>query len=105
MAGLTADQIQALLGQTRTKGQYLVYLNKFIDSGEQGIDVQDEWVDLREKKESTLKQGFENAKQNKEAHEDAQFVRVLVNDGKVYLINLKAAGVAADETDEVDEAA
>lgn len=96
MAGLTAEQISALLGATRQKGQYLIYMNKFVDSGEGGVCANDEWVDLKDKKASTLKQGFENAKQNKEVHDGAENVKILVNEDKVYLINLAAAGVEAE---------
>lgn len=106
MAGLTDDQIKALLSTTRTKGQYITYLGEFIENGEKGICANEEWVDLAEKKASTLKQGFENAKENKNAPEGAEFVKVIVNgdkdDAKVYLVNLKAAGVSASEV-ETDE--
>lgn len=95
--GLTAEQIQALLGKTRTKGQYIVYLNKFVESGEAGICVNEEFADLASKKASTLKQGFEGAKNAKDAVEGAEFVKVVPNDDKVYLINLKAAGVAVED--------
>lgn len=94
--GLSAEQIQALLGKTRTKGQYLEYLNTFVTSGEGGVCVNDEWVALRDKKATTLKQGFENAKEKKEAAEGSEFVKVIANEDKVYLINLTAAGVEAE---------
>jgi hypothetical protein len=97
MAGLTADQIQALLGKTRTKGDYVVKLNAFIESGEQGICVNETWMELKDKKATTLKQGFENAKDNKETSEDAEFVKVIANEDLVYLINLKAAGLASED--------
>jgi hypothetical protein len=93
MAGLTADQIQTLLGKTRTKGVYVQYLNQFIASGEAGVNVNEQWVDLRDKKATTLKQGFENAKDNKEAADGAENVKVISNEDLVYLINLSAAGI------------
>jgi hypothetical protein len=100
MAGLTAEQIQALLGKTRQKGQYLELLNKFIESGEMGVNVQDTWVELRDKQPSTIKQGFEGAKDKKEAAEGAELVKVITNkEGEgdsavttVYLINMAIAG-------------
>lgn len=104
MAGLSADQISALLSQTRTKGQYSIYLASFLDSGEQGVCVNEQWADLRDKKASTLKQGFENAKDSKGAHADAEFVKVISNDDKVYLINLKAAGLEAEAATEPEAA-
>ena len=97
--GLTADQIQILLGKTRTKGDYVVKLNSFLESGEQGISVNETWVELKDKKATTLKQGFENAKANKEAHADAEFVKVISSDDQVFLVNLKVAGMA-DEASE-----
>lgn len=104
MAGLTAEQIQQLLGKSRSKGQYIVHLNSFLASGEGGVCANDEWVDLADKKATTLKQGFENAKTNKDATDGAENVKVLVNEDKVYLINLTAAGVAADAEPEAEAA-
>lgn len=92
---LSPEQIQELLGKTRTKGQYVTYLNDFVNSGEGGICVNETFADLSSKKATTLKQGFEHAKENKEATEGAENVKVLVNEDKVYLINLGAAEVAA----------
>lgn len=93
MAGLTAEQIQALLGKTRSKGQYIVLLNQFLESGEAGVCVNEEWMELRDKKATTLKQGFENAKENKDAAEGSDQVKVIANEDKVFLINLTAAGI------------
>lgn len=108
MAGLTDEQIKVLLSTTRTKGQYITYLAEFLDSGEKGVCVNEEWIDLSEKKSSTLKQGFENARENKNAPDGADAVKVIVSgdkeDARVYLVNLKAAGVAAETvTTEDDE--
>lgn len=96
MAGLTAEQIAALLGKTRQKGVYIQYLNQFLEGGESGICVNETWVDLKDKKASTLKQGFENAKENKEAKDGSEFVKVIANEDKVYLINLQAAGLETE---------
>ena len=96
MAGLTAEQIQALLGKTRQKGVYIQYLNEFLESGESGVCANDQWIALRDKKASTLKQGFEGAKENKEAKEGSEFVKVIANEEKVYLINLQAAGLESE---------
>jgi hypothetical protein len=96
MTGLDADFLKGLLASTRTKGDYVIKLNQFVESGENGICANDTWMELADKKDSTLKQGFENAKSNKEAHDDAQYVKVIANEGKVYLINLKDAAQAAE---------
>jgi len=87
---LSPDQIQALLGKTRTKGDYVVKLNSFLNSGEQGICVNETWVELKDKKATTLK------KTNKDAAEGADSVKVISADDLVYLVNLKAAGVEAN---------
>lgn len=97
---LSAEQIQALLASTRSKGQYTEYLNAFLASGESGVCANDEWVSIRDKKATTIKQGFENAKEKKDVAEDAEFVKVISNEDKVYLINLKAAGVEMPATAE-----
>lgn len=94
---LTPEQIAQLLSTSRSKGQYNVYLGKFVESGDAGVCANEEWVDLATKKASTVAQGFENAKKNKDAPEGAEFVKVLKNEDKVYLINLKAAGVEIGE--------
>lgn len=93
---LTPEQIQALLGKTRSKGQYVEYINEFVNSGEGGVCANDQWVAIRDKKATTIKQGFENAKQNKEAVEGAENVKVISNEDKVFLINLAAANLATD---------
>lgn len=100
MAGLTAEQIQQLLSTSRSKGQYVAYTNEFLASNEAGVCVNEQWADLADKKASTLKQGFENAKTNKESSDGADKIKVMVNEDKVYLINLALAGGAAAETTE-----
>lgn len=102
MAGLTNEQIQALLSKTRRKGQYQDYLVEFYNSPEAGICVNDTWPDLSGKSASTIKQGFEGAKDKAEVveavggKENAE--RIIVKSDKVgdgddarelvYLINL-----------------
>jgi hypothetical protein len=100
---LTADQIAALLSKTRTKGMYIEKLNAFLASGEQGVLVNETWPELKDKKATTLKQGFENAKENKEAKEGSEYVKVIANEDQVYLINLQASGLV-DETETAEVA-
>jgi hypothetical protein len=99
MASLTPEQITALLGKTRQKGMYIEKLNAFLASGEQGVLVNETWPEFAGKKATTLKQGFENAKENKEAGEGSENVKVIANEDQVYLINLAAAGLVADEAE------
>ena len=99
MAGLSSEQIAKLLGKTRQKGLYTEKLNEFIASQEMGVSVKETWVEMRDKKDTTLKQGFDNAKGTKEAAEGADLVKVVASkeDGDVYLINLALAGETAAE--------
>lgn len=90
---LTPDEIQALLGKTRQKGQYTEMLAEFLASGEGGTCANEEWVAIRDKKASTIKQGFVNAIEKAGAPEGADKVKVISNEDKVYLINLAAADV------------
>ena len=101
---LTADQIQALLGKTRQKGMYIEKLNAFLDSGEAGVNVNETWPEFATKKATTLKQGFENAKENKEAREGSDNVKVIASDDLVYLVNLAASGLGTEEAAEPVEA-
>lgn len=91
MAGMSADQIAQLLGKTRQKGVYTDKLNEFVQSGEMGVCANEQWVEFADKKSATLKQGFEAAKDKKEAIEGADQVKVIVSDEKVYLVNIAVA--------------
>lgn len=92
---LTPEQIAELLSTSRTKGAYIGRLNEFVNSGEGGVCAND-WAEFSDKKANTLKQGFENAKNSKNAADGSDNIKVLVNDEKVFLINLAAAGVGAE---------
>ena len=92
-ASLTTDQIMALLSKTRRKGEYTELLNEFVESGEAGVSVGEKWPHLSGKKATTLKQGFEAAKDKKEAVDGADKIVVKSDKGddgaeSVYLINL-----------------
>ena len=92
-ASLTTDQIMALLSKTRRKGEYTELLNEFVESGEAGVSVGEKWPHLSGKKATTLKQGFEAAKDKKEAVDGADKIVVKSDKGDdgtegVYLINL-----------------
>lgn len=95
--GLSPEQITALLGASRTKGVYIAKLTEFMGSGEQGVDVAEQWPELAEKQASTVKQGFENAKNSKNAPAGVDNVRVITNEEKVYLINTGTPPEAAQE--------
>lgn len=85
---LTAEQVKAIYAKRRTKGQYNGMLDEFLASGDNGVSVKEEWAtQLGEKKATTLKQGFENAKDRKDAPEGSDLVDVIVDGEDVFLIN------------------
>lgn len=93
--GLTAEQIAKLLGETRTKGQYIGRLNQFIESGAGAVCVTEEWpADFNGKQANTIKQGFENAKNSKNRAEGSDNVKVIKNNDLVYLVNYGSDEVA-----------
>ena len=103
MAGLTPEQIQALLGKGDTRGVYVSKLNQFMDSPEQGVNVTEQWPELatdkagKAKLPSTLKQGFENAKGQKKARPGADtLVKVILDGDLVYLIKDPNAVISSD---------
>jgi hypothetical protein len=78
-------------------------LTQFLASGENGVSVREQWATQfawdadkpegeRGKQATTLKQGFENAKDRKDAPEGSENVDVIVDGEDVYLINKAAMG-------------
>lgn len=101
MAGLSPEQITALLSKTRQKGLYTDKLNEFVGMELAGVDVGEQWIEFQGKKGSTLKQGFDSAKEKKEAAPGTDQVKVVSQKGEdgsehVYLINLALAQADAD---------
>jgi hypothetical protein len=97
---LSPDQVRQIYANRRTKGLYDTKLGEFIESGDNGISVKEEWPEFADKKAQTLKQGFENSKDRKGAPDGSDNVDVIVDGDNVYLINKVVAGVA----DELAEA-
>jgi len=105
---LTPDQIRAVYAKRRTKGLYGELLASFIESGEGGVSVREEWNTQfawdeskpegeRGKAATTLKQGFENAKDKKDAPEGSELVDVIVDGNDVYLLNRGVLGEGVAE--------
>src|SRR5262245_55880996 len=95
---LTPEQIQKIYAKRRTKGLYNELLAEFMESGEDGVSVREQWPTHfswdptkedkeRGKQATTLKQGFENAKEKKDAPEGAENVDVIVDEENVFLVN------------------
>jgi hypothetical protein len=95
---LSPEQIRSIYAKRRTKGLYTELLGVFIESGENGVSVREQWPTQfawdeskdegeRGKQASTLKQGFENAKDRKDAPEGSDAVDVIVDGEDVFLIN------------------
>lgn len=101
MAGLSSEQIRSIYAKRRTKGLYTQFLAELLATGENGCDVKAQWPQLADKKATTIKQGFENAKEKKDAPDGSEAVDVIVDGEDVYLIRAdmvgELAGVAADE--------
>ena len=84
---LDTDKIASIYAKRRTKGLYTQFLAELLESGENGYDVKETWPQLKDKKATTIKQGFENAKEKKDAPDGSEFVDVIVDGDDVFLIN------------------
>lgn len=93
---LTNDRIREIYAKRRTKGLYTSLLAALLESGDNGCDVKETWPQLLDKKASTIKQGFENAKNTKDAPEGADNVDVIVDGEDVFLINTSVVGDMAE---------
>jgi hypothetical protein len=105
MAGLDPNEVKRLYANRRQKGLYTQLLSELIGSGENGANVKENWPQLAEKPASTLKQGFENAKQKKDAPEGSENIDVIVDGENVFLINTATFGEDGSETEAEPEAA
>lgn len=93
---LSNDQIRAIYAKRRTKGLYTQFLAEILESGDNGCDVKETWPQLADKKASTIKQGFENAKEKKDAPEGADAIDVIVDGEQVFLINANMVGALVE---------
>jgi len=105
---LSPEQIRSIYAKRRTKGLYNELLEQFMASGENGVSVREQWPTQftwdaekeegeRGKQATTLKQGFENAKDRKDAPEGSELIDVIVDGDEVYLINRAQMDVEAGE--------
>src|SRR5262245_42720740 len=104
---LTQEQIRSIYAKRRTKGLYNELLEQFMTSGDNGVSVREQWPtqfawdDSQEeekdkgKQATTLKQGFENAKDRKDAPDGSELIDVIVDGNDVYLINRAVTEVGA----------
>lgn len=89
MAGqaLTAEMIQSLLAQSKSRGEYDQVLRDFLGSGEMGIEVDIHGGPLQGKRAKQVKVGFDNARkktnENGAVHPGGKDVRVIAITGKV----------------------
>jgi hypothetical protein len=98
-AALTNDKIRNLYANRRKKGLYLDLLHNFLAMNIAGVGARETWptefpvVTIDEdgeksgKQVTSIKQGFDNAKEKKDAPEGADKVDVIVDGDEVYLIN------------------
>ena len=96
---LSPDEVRAIYAKRRTKGLYDSLLVEFLESGDNGVSVKEQWAELADKKAQTLKQGFENSKDRKGAPEGSDQIDVIVDGENVYLINKVVAGIEAEDAE------
>lgn len=79
------DKIWVTEGEREAeKNKYQNYLESFVNGTEGGVDIREEWPDLAGRKASTLRAGF-NAARNRVGI-DADGVRVIEDEKSVYLV-------------------
>lgn len=96
---LDPTRIQELLAAGRTRGAYGSVLKTFLDSGEAGIEVPLDSGEIAGKSSKQAKTGLDNARKRtddngKLVYDGSQNVRVIEQEGHVYLIN---TSVTSDE--------
>lgn len=96
---LDPAKIQELLAAGRTRGAYGTVLSTFLESGNPGEEVDLTSGPIAGKSSKQAKTGLDNARKRTDdkgalVYAGAQNVRVIEQDGHVYLIN---TGVATDE--------
>lgn len=98
MASLTMEQIQELLSNQRSRGDYDAVLSDFLDSGEAGIQVDLDSGVLAGKDAKKVKTGLDNARKRinqstgKPVFEKGHAVKVIVAEDNVFLINTASVG-------------
>lgn len=98
---LTDDMIDDLLGDTRTRGGYSVFLKKFAESKAKYIDVRSDATFKGKKTASLLNSFSQNAKK---LMADPEFPRLRVvktkDDATVVIVNMDVYGAAASDESE-----
>ena len=100
MAALTQEQIQQLLANQRSRGDYDAVLSAFLDGGEAGEQVDLESGVLAGKDAKKVKTGLDNARKRinqstgKPVFEQGHAVKVIVAEDNVFLINTASVGEA-----------
>jgi hypothetical protein len=99
--GLPPELIEKLMGESRQRNTYGPKLLDFINSDEAGINPAEAWpLEFGKKNASTLYQGFLTAAKKAEV---ADQIRILQNDGSVFILHKERAGLAVNgATDEAE---
>jgi hypothetical protein len=97
---LTAEQIQALLSNQKSRGDYDAEIREFLAGGEAGILVPLDSGRFSGKDAKKVKTGLDNARKRTTdagglVHEGANNVKVIVSEDQVFLVNTAVA--AGDE--------
>jgi hypothetical protein len=100
--GLDPSMIEKLMGESRQRNTYGPKLVEFIASDEAGINPAEAWpLEFGKKNASTLYQGFLTAAKKAEV---ADQIRILQNDGSVFILHKERAGLAVEEANSDEEA-
>ena len=86
-----ADELASILAGARGRGDYKTVLEEFIGAGIRLAEIPLTMGLFENKKASTVKTGFENAKNGKKPPERADQVKVIKKEDKVYLVNQAVA--------------
>ena len=86
-----ADELASILSGARGRGDYKTVLEEFIGAEIRLAEVPLTMGLFENKKASTVKTGFENAKNGKNPPEGADQVKVIKKEDKVYLVNQAVA--------------
>lgn len=98
---LTAEMIQTLLSQTKSRGEYDGVLRDFLNSSEAGVEVDLDNGPLAGKRAKGVKIGFDNARK-KTNKETGGFVHPGGKDVRVIAITGKTTGPDGKEVDRED---
>ena len=100
MVGVEAlgqDELNQLLAEAQTRGDYRRYMENFINSGDDAWRVSTDEGPFAGKRLASIKSGFETVKNAKNPPDGVQNVRVLTHKEQVYLLRQATGGSDGNE--------